>query len=89
MNKIYEVIDDGTQPIIGDAHWHERDEMGRNWNIRFVRKGTAYIDAVRAIVERMRLEFVVVTPRKHMKNNILSCTITCTPKNICVSHWFI
>lgn len=44
VNEITEVIDDGTQPVVGDAHWHERDEMGRNWNISFVRNGTVYID---------------------------------------------
>lgn len=62
VNEIPEVIDDGTQPVVGDAHWHERDEMGRNWNISFVRNGTTYIDAVRVIVEEMRLKIDVVTP---------------------------
>jgi hypothetical protein len=62
VNEIPEVIDDGTQPVVGDAHWHERDEMGRNWNISFVRNGTVYIDAVKAIVEEMRLKVDVVTP---------------------------
>lgn len=32
VNEITEVIDDGTQPVVGDAHLHERDETGRNWN---------------------------------------------------------
>lgn len=62
VNEIPEVIDDATQPVVGDAQWHERDEMGRNWNISFVRNGTAYIDAVRAIIEEMRLKIDVVTP---------------------------
>lgn len=62
VNEIPEVIDDGMQPVVGDAHWHERDEMGRNWNISFVRNGTAYIDSVIAIVEEMRLKVNVVTP---------------------------
>jgi hypothetical protein len=62
VNEIPEVIDDGTQPVVGAAHWHERDEMGRNWNISFVRNGTTYIDAVRVIVEEMRLKIDVVTP---------------------------
>ena len=62
VNEIPEVIDDGVQPVVVDAHWHARDEMGRNWNISFVCNGTAYIDAVRLIVEEMRLKIDVVTP---------------------------
>lgn len=62
LDVVQEVIDDGAQPVVGDAHWHERDEMGRNWDISFVRNGTAYIDVVRAIVEEMRLKVDVVTP---------------------------
>jgi hypothetical protein len=33
-----------------DARWHQRDEMGRNWNIGLVINGTAYIAAVRAMI---------------------------------------
>ena len=62
LDAVQEVIDDGAKPIVGDAHWHERDEMGRNWDVSFVRNGTAYIDAVRAIVEEMRLKIDVLTP---------------------------
>ena len=62
VNEIPEDIDDGAQPVFGDAHWHERDEMGRNWDISFVRNGIGYIDAVRSIIEEMRLKIDVVTP---------------------------
>lgn len=62
VKDIPEVIDDGAQPVVGDAHWHERDEMGRNWDISFVRNGIGYIDTVRAIIEEMRLKIDVVTP---------------------------
>lgn len=62
LDAVQEVIDDGAQPVVGDAHWHQRDEMGRNWDIGFVCNGTAYIDAVRVIVAEMRLKVDVVAP---------------------------
>lgn len=62
VNEIPEVIDDGTQPVVGDAHWHERDEMGRNWDISVFRNGAGYMEAFRVIVEEMRLKVDVVTP---------------------------
>ncbi len=62
VNEIPEVIEDGERPVVGHAHWHERDDMGRNWDISVFRNGSGYVDAFRAIVEEMRLKVDVVTP---------------------------
>lgn len=62
VNEIPEVIEDGEHPVVGHAHWHERDGMGRNWDISVIRNGSGYMEAFRTIVEEMRLRIDVVTP---------------------------
>jgi hypothetical protein len=57
LMNVQEVIEDGGQPVLGLAQWHERDEQGCNWNITMVANGVGYEDSVRTIVDELRLSY--------------------------------
>lgn len=54
VNLIREVVEDNAQVKIGDPHWHEKDDLGNNWNLSVISNGSAYTREISLIIEELR-----------------------------------
>lgn len=55
--NISEVIQDRAKVSVTDPQGHADDELGRNWNVSFVKNGAIYGNQIRDVVEELRLKY--------------------------------
>jgi hypothetical protein len=61
VSNIAEVIEDGAKVSVSDPQVHADDELGRNWNVSFIKNGARYGNEIRDVVEELRLKYRLQT----------------------------